>query len=93
MADINHIISLGIGSPAAIKEFLTVGLQIGSPPADASRTFTVPAETRTHTPTAVSRTFTPTAVSRTHTLTAVSRTYTPPAISRTYTVPKEDDGR
>ena len=29
MADINHVISLGIGSPAAIPEFLTFGLQIG----------------------------------------------------------------
>lgn len=30
MADINHIISLGIGSPAAIQEFLTFGLQQGA---------------------------------------------------------------
>lgn len=30
MADINHVISLGIGSPAAIPEFLTFGLQIGT---------------------------------------------------------------
>lgn len=29
MADINHVISLGIGTPAAIPEFLTFGLQIG----------------------------------------------------------------
>lgn len=29
MADINHTISLGIGSPAAIPEFITFGLQIG----------------------------------------------------------------
>ena len=29
MADINHVISLGIGSPAGIPEFLTFGLQIG----------------------------------------------------------------
>lgn len=32
MSDINHIISLGIGSPAAIPEFLTFGLQIGDAP-------------------------------------------------------------
>lgn len=31
MADINHVISLGIGSPAAIQEFLTFGLQQGVP--------------------------------------------------------------
>jgi hypothetical protein len=30
MADINHVISLGIGSPAGIPEFLTLGLQISS---------------------------------------------------------------
>jgi len=30
MADINHVISLGIGSPAGIPEFLTFGLQIGA---------------------------------------------------------------
>lgn len=30
MADINYIISLGIGSPAAIPEFLTLGLQVGA---------------------------------------------------------------
>lgn len=30
MADINHVISLGIGSPAAIQEFLTFGLQQGA---------------------------------------------------------------
>jgi hypothetical protein len=29
MADINQLISLGIGSPAGIPEFLTFGLQIG----------------------------------------------------------------
>jgi len=29
MADINHIITLGIGTPGAIPEFLTFGLQIG----------------------------------------------------------------
>lgn len=28
MADINHIITLGIGTPGAIPEFLTFGLQI-----------------------------------------------------------------
>jgi hypothetical protein len=30
VADINHVISLGIGSPAAIQEFLTFGLQQGA---------------------------------------------------------------
>ena len=30
MADINHIITLGIGTPAAIPEFLTFGLQIAA---------------------------------------------------------------
>ena len=29
MADINQIITLGIGTPGAIPEFLTFGLQIG----------------------------------------------------------------
>lgn len=29
MADINQIITLGIGTPAGIPEFLTFGLQIG----------------------------------------------------------------
>lgn len=29
MADINHTITLGIGTPGAIPEFLTFGLQIG----------------------------------------------------------------
>ena len=30
MADVHHLISLGIGSPAAIQEFLTFGLQQGA---------------------------------------------------------------
>ena len=30
MADINQVISLGIGSPSGIPEFLTFGLQIGA---------------------------------------------------------------
>jgi len=30
MADINHIITLGIGTPGAIPEFLTFGLQVGA---------------------------------------------------------------
>lgn len=29
MADINQVITLGIGTPGAIPEFLTFGLQIG----------------------------------------------------------------
>jgi hypothetical protein len=31
MADVNHVISLGIGSPAAIQEFITFGLQQAEP--------------------------------------------------------------
>lgn len=41
MADINHVISLGIGSPAGIQEFLTFGLQQGAavvPPTDLTVT-------------------------------------------------------
>jgi len=30
LADINQVISLGIGSPAGIPEFLTFGLQLGA---------------------------------------------------------------
>tara|TARA_Y100000310_G_C20681155_1_gene816016 strand:- start:670 stop:936 length:267 start_codon:yes stop_codon:yes gene_type:complete len=30
MADINQIITLGIGTPGGIPEFITLGLQIGS---------------------------------------------------------------
>jgi len=30
MADINQVISLGIGTPSGIPEFLTFGLQIGA---------------------------------------------------------------
>lgn len=30
MADINQVITLGIGTPAGVQEFLTFGLQIGS---------------------------------------------------------------
>jgi hypothetical protein len=30
MADINQVITLGIGTPGGIKEFLTFGLQIGA---------------------------------------------------------------
>ena len=30
MADINQVITLGIGTPAGVKEFLTFGLQIGA---------------------------------------------------------------
>ena len=62
MADINHVISLGIGSPAAIPEFLTFGLQIGAAaaysPAPDCRTFVVPEETRTFEVPAEVRTFT-----------------------------------
>ena len=30
MADINHVITLGIGTPSGITEFITFGLQIGA---------------------------------------------------------------
>ena len=30
MADINQVITLGLGTPSGIKEFLTFGLQIGA---------------------------------------------------------------
>ena len=50
MADINHVISLGIGSPAAIPEFLTFGLQIGAAVvvsgAPECRTYFIDGETR-----------------------------------------------
>jgi hypothetical protein len=50
MADINHVISLGIGSPAAIPEFLTFGLQIGAAVVvvgvPACRTYSVASESR-----------------------------------------------
>lgn len=47
MADINHVISLGIGSPAGISEFLTFGLQIGASivPTVPGAEFTVPRST------------------------------------------------
>ena len=32
MADINQVITLGIGTPSGIPEFLTFGLQIAQPP-------------------------------------------------------------
>jgi hypothetical protein len=72
MADINHIITLGIGTPGAILEFITVGLQIGAPPA--------------YTPAPADRTFTPALESRTITPALESRTYTPPAETRTITI-------
>lgn len=50
MADINHVISLGIGSPAAIPEFLTFGLQLGAvavvPGAPECRRFEIFSESR-----------------------------------------------
>lgn len=68
MADINHIISLGIGSPAGIPEFLTLGLQIGAAPSTPtgrifipaydSRTLTVKEQDRIFLPDADPRTFT-----------------------------------
>jgi hypothetical protein len=54
MADINQIITLGIGTPGGIKEFLTFGLQIGegvpnpwSKQADSVTTWSSQAETST----------------------------------------------
>lgn len=47
MADINQVITLGIGTPAGIPEFLTFGLQIGEEAdiwtiqPDASTTWTI----------------------------------------------------
>jgi hypothetical protein len=49
MADINQVISLGIGAPSGIPEFLTLGLQIGAAvdiTAHAKNLFTVDAEQR-----------------------------------------------
>ena len=40
MADINHTITLGIGTPGAIQEFLTLGLQQGLPAPDPFVTHT-----------------------------------------------------
>lgn len=44
MADINQVITLGIGTPAGIPEFLTFGLQIAAiPTVDApGLEFTIP---------------------------------------------------
>ncbi len=41
MADINAVISLGIGSPADIPHFLLVGLSINDQPSQADATPTV----------------------------------------------------
>lgn len=49
MADINHVISLGLGSPAAIPEIMTFGLQISiviHADAHSDRLFWVAPETR-----------------------------------------------
>ena len=50
MADIHQTISLGIGSPSGVPEFLTFGLQIGAvvvtPGAPDERTFSIFAENR-----------------------------------------------
>ena len=72
MADINHIITQGIGTPGAIPEFLTLGLQIGAPPP--------------HTEAPADRTFTPALDARTFTPAAENRTYVPPAEDRTITI-------
>jgi hypothetical protein len=42
MADINQVISLGIGTPAGILEFLTLGLQIGAASAPIYMTISLP---------------------------------------------------
>ena len=70
MADINQTITLGIGTPAGVPEFLTFGLQIGVVVA-----VTTPAS-RIHTPGAESRIYTPGAESRIYTVPAESRIYT-----------------
>jgi len=73
MADINQVITWGIGTPSGILEFITLGLQLGEPPAHteapADRTFTPGLESRTFTPAAESRTITVPAESRTVTIT------------------------
>lgn len=47
MADISQLITLGIGDPAGIPEFLTLGLQIGSVvPVSGTRTVSVTLSTR-----------------------------------------------
>lgn len=67
MADINQVISLGIGSPASVKFFITFGLGMIYTVTPGSRIYTPPAEGRTYTPPAESRVYTPPAESRTHT--------------------------
>ena len=48
MADINQVITLGIGTPSGIPEFLTFGLQIaGVRPTPSCRKMTILAEDRT----------------------------------------------
>jgi hypothetical protein len=50
MSDINQVITLGIGTPAGVPEFLTLGLQIGAavavPITPDDRIFTVAADGR-----------------------------------------------
>lgn len=49
MADVNHVISLGIGSPADIPHFVLFGLSINDqvPDAEAFAVITVPQRART----------------------------------------------
>jgi len=71
MADINQVISLGIGTPSGILEFLTFGLQIGLVVLIVTpdcRTYKVPSENRTCT------------------LPSENRTYALPSENRTYDV-------
>lgn len=49
MADINQVITLGIGTPASIAYFIRFGLGAGAVlPTPASRTNYISAESRTH---------------------------------------------
>lgn len=74
MADINQVISWGIGSPAGVPEFLTFGLQVVAVPyavAPSARTYIVPVE------------------GRTYTVPVEDRTYIVPVEDRTYIVPED----
>ncbi len=60
MADINQIITLGIGTPAGIEEFILFGLQphtVAHSEAPAERTLTIAAESREYDVEAETRTF------------------------------------
>lgn len=74
MASINQLITLGLGIPSGIKEFLTFGLQIG-----AEVVSTVPS----------ARIYIISASPRAYAIPASPRTYTPVAVSRVYVVGAE----